>query len=129
MSTSAGASLEERVREIFGPETPDYLGDETRVVDELSGGWRYGPEQVGPHLALLRSTVREVVSEVREPRELSLGDAHVVTFQLHQSYRMDEQEHRVGVEAPTTVVGRRGEDGDWEILLVHCVPSSISFSR
>jgi uncharacterized protein (TIGR02246 family) len=96
------------------------MAADPQSVDELSGGWRRGREQLDQYIAGLKElNISDCHSTRSDERVDEWGDAALVTFMLDQTYRMGGE--RQTVHAPTSLVLRR-EDGVWRVALVHSVP-------
>jgi len=126
MSSNPSAGLEQRVQELFVmidsldfDRLGEYLADDVRAVDELSGGWRRGLTAYAEYFEQLKELVDEVESWLDEIETTEWGDVGLVTFELNQRYRMGGEEHRI--RAPTSVVLRRSGE-NWRIVLIHSVP-------
>jgi ketosteroid isomerase-like protein len=121
-----GPALEQRVHQLFVlidsldfERLDEYVADDVRVVDELSGGWCRGRNAFEEYYDQLKETVASIESRLSGFETCAWGDAGLVTFELAQRYRLGEEQHRI--RAPTSVVFRRGPDG-WKIVLIHSVP-------
>ncbi len=126
MPSEVTPALEERIQELFVlidsldfDRLGNYLADDVRAVDELSGGWRRGLAAYSDYFEQLKETVESVESRLDGMESTAWGDAGVVTFELNQRYRVDGKEQQI--RAPTSVVLRRSGD-TWRIVLIHSVP-------
>jgi ketosteroid isomerase-like protein len=128
MSAPAAASARETVDALFSAldaldtdAIAALLGDEPQGVDELSGGWRRGRDELDDYLAMLKqSGIVELRSTVTDSHLVEWADTALATIVLDQTYTLDGAAREV--HAPTTVVLRR-EDGAWRVVLVHSVPT------
>jgi ketosteroid isomerase-like protein len=126
MSSEVVPALEKRIQELFVlidsldfDRLGDYLADDVRAVDELSGGWRRGLSAYTDYFEQLQEMVESVESRLDGMDTTTWDDVGVVTFELNQRYRMGGEDHQI--RAPTSVVLRRyGET--WRIVLIHSVP-------
>ena len=96
------------------------LADNPQGVDELSGGWRRGRDDLREYFdTVKRSGIADIHSKLSDLHVEDWGDTALVTAVLDQSYSMGGEE--TSLHAPTSIVLRR--DGDaWRIALVHSVP-------
>jgi uncharacterized protein (TIGR02246 family) len=96
------------------------FSSEPQGVDELSGGWRRGRDELRKYLAgLTQSGIADVRSSRSDEHVAEWGDTALVTLVLDQTYTLGGE--RQSLHAPTSIVLRR-EDGEWRVALVHSVP-------
>jgi ketosteroid isomerase-like protein len=118
--------LEQAVREVFANFDRldlDYINEMTTTdaqgIDEISRQWMRTGDEITAYIGKLKPMLSDVHSELSDVREVTWGDAGIVTCWLEQSYTVDGE--RAHVSAPTTFVFRR-EDGAWRIALLHSIP-------
>jgi ketosteroid isomerase-like protein len=127
MAAPAATSPQQTVDALFGAfdaldtdALEALFGAEPQGVDELSGGWRRGREDLRRYLASLSEAgLSDVRSTLSDEHVTEWGDTALVTLVLDQTYTVDEEEQ--SVHAPTSIVLRR-EAGAWRVVLVHSVP-------
>jgi ketosteroid isomerase-like protein len=116
-------ALEERVSEVLSvldSVDPDRLAamcaDDVHRVDEISRGWRRGPEAFDD----LEDSVDEVHSTIEDVVIRTWDSTGLVTCVIDQTSMIGEEEQRL-TASPTTMVFRLEED-DWKLVLFHSVP-------
>jgi ketosteroid isomerase-like protein len=126
MSSELATELEERIQELFVlidsldfDRLGDYLGDDVRAVDELSGGWRRGLTAYSDYFEQMKEMVESVESRLEGMETTTWDDVGLITFELNQRYRMGGKDQQI--RAPTSVVFRQFGD-TWRIVLIHSVP-------
>jgi transcriptional regulator with XRE-family HTH domain len=81
----------------------DWLDDDAQLADELTTDWLRGRDRVGAYLRASEGIVTDIVSTPSAVKVTDLGpDAALVTFSLHQRYRLDgapRDEHSTGCAA------------------------------
>lgn len=83
----------------------DWLDDDVQLADELTTEWLRGRDRVGAYLRASEGIVTDIVSTPSRVSVADLGpDRALVTFSLHQRYRLDGEqrdEHSTGCAAFT----------------------------
>jgi ketosteroid isomerase-like protein len=96
------------------------LADNPQGVDELSGGWRRGRDDLREYFdTVKRSGIADIHSKLSDLHVEDWGDTALVTAVLDQSYSMGGEQ--TSLHAPTSIVLRR-DGGAWRTALVHSVP-------
>jgi ketosteroid isomerase-like protein len=95
------------------------LTDDAQGVDEISRSWTRGRDALNSYFKQLEGTVSDVHSEIADFHERIWSDVGLVTFVLEQTYRIEDQAHKIS--APTSMLYRREGEG-WKLAMVHSVP-------
>ena len=96
-----------------------WVAQDAQSVDEVSGQWLRGNDEIRGYLAGLVAAVSVVHTGLEGAEERIWGDTGLLTCWLKQSYTMDGNPQQVS--APTTLVFRR-ESGEWKLALFHSIP-------
>ena len=93
--------------------------DDVQVVDEISGGWLRGRQDIEAYLHQLGEEVSNIASSPRDVHTAEIDSVGIVTLVLDSTLRLRGQP--VEITAPTTLVARRVSDGwRWVVYPLEC---------
>jgi ketosteroid isomerase-like protein len=96
------------------------IGEGAQGVDEISRRWLRGGGELDGYLRQLVGAVSGIRSELQDAKERVWGDVGVLTCWLDQDYTLEGKAQHIS--APTTIVFRQEEGGEWKVVLFHSIP-------
>jgi uncharacterized protein (TIGR02246 family) len=97
-----------------------FFDEDAQGVDELSGGWRRGRQELHEYFAQITSAgLADVRSTLSDRHMVLVGDVAIVTVVLDQTYTLRGEPQTI--HSPTSIVLRR-QPARWSVALVHSVP-------